>query len=212
MQMFGIGVLELLVILLLTVLVVGPDRMPQVAADLARWIRQGRAYARHLMGDFNQVVGELQKEANVSQEDWKEIANVVSRNTGEVGKELTRAAHDVDGQILFELGRFEDAKRSLDTAVAMDPEAGHAAYHLALVLERLGNEEDAGDLALAKAEEEPVATASKNGNGANGSAPQEAEAKSEGEAEPTEETPAEDKPWYEPEKTPRASRRRRSTE
>jgi sec-independent protein translocase protein TatB len=167
MQMFGIGVLELLVILLLTVLVVGPDRMPQVAADLARWIRQGRAYARHLMGDFNQVVGELQKEANVSQEDWKEIANVVSRNTGEVGKELTRAAHDV---------------------------------------------EDAGDLALAKAEEEPVATASKNGNGANGSTPQEAEAKSEEEAEPAEETPAEDKPWYEPEKTPRASRRRRSTE
>jgi predicted Zn-dependent protease with MMP-like domain len=48
-----------------------------------------------------------------------------------------------DGQILFELGRFEDAKRSLDAAVAMDPEAGHAVYHLALVLERLGSSEDA---------------------------------------------------------------------
>jgi len=48
-----------------------------------------------------------------------------------------------DGQILFELGRFADAKRSLDTAVAMDPEAGHAAYHLALVLERLGQADEA---------------------------------------------------------------------
>lgn len=42
-----------------------------------------------------------------------------------------------DGQILFELGRFEEARRSLDTAVALDPESGHAFYHLALVLERL---------------------------------------------------------------------------
>jgi predicted Zn-dependent protease with MMP-like domain/Flp pilus assembly protein TadD len=48
-----------------------------------------------------------------------------------------------DGQILFELGRYEEAKRSLDVAVALDPESGHAAYHLGLVLERLGAEEDA---------------------------------------------------------------------
>ena len=122
MQMFGIGILELLVILLLTVIVVGPDRMPQIAADLARWIRQGRAYAKHLMGDFNSVVGELQKEANVSQEDWKEISNVITRNTGDVGKELQRAAKDA---------------------------------------------EEAGDLALTKAEETMAAP---NGNGSNGTA------------------------------------------
>jgi predicted Zn-dependent protease with MMP-like domain len=50
-----------------------------------------------------------------------------------------------DGQILFELGRFEDAKRSLDVAAALDPESGHAVYHLALVLERLGADEAAAD-------------------------------------------------------------------
>ena len=49
-----------------------------------------------------------------------------------------------DGQILFELGRFEDARRSLELAAALDPEAGHALYHLALVLERLGEIEEAG--------------------------------------------------------------------
>ena len=170
MQMFGIGVLELLVILMLTVLVVGPDRMPQVAADLARWIRQGRAYARHLMGDFNSVVSELQKEADVSQEDWKEITSVVSRNTGEIGKELKRAVKDA---------------------------------------------EDAGDLSEAKAEAAPAAAS--NGNGTNGASATNgatAEAKPLAEETPAEEaesedgTPAEEKPWYEPERTPRASRRR----
>ncbi len=48
-----------------------------------------------------------------------------------------------EGQILFELARFEDAKRALDLATALDPEAGHAAYHQALVLERLGADEEA---------------------------------------------------------------------
>ncbi len=48
-----------------------------------------------------------------------------------------------EGQILFELARFEEAKRCLDLAVAIDPEAGHAVYHLALVHERLGNVEEA---------------------------------------------------------------------
>jgi len=94
--MFGVGVLELMVILILTVIVVGPDRMPQVAADLAKWIRQTRAYARHLMGDFNSVVADLEKEAGASREDWKEIASVVTRHTGSVGQELSRLTRDVE--------------------------------------------------------------------------------------------------------------------
>jgi sec-independent protein translocase protein TatB len=165
MQLFGIGILELLVILVLTVIVVGPDRMPQVAADLARWIRQARSYARYMMRDFNDVMGELQKEANVSQEDWKEITSVVSRNTGELGKELKRAARDA---------------------------------------------EEAGDLALAKANE-PVAQAA-NGNGSNGAKVTTQEPASEPEESATDETSTEEKPWYEPEKTTRTSRRRRSSE
>lgn len=96
MQMFGVGILELMVILILTVLVVGPDRMPQVAADLAKWIRQTRAYARHLMGDFNSVVADLEKEAGASREDWKEIASVVTRHTGSVGQELSKLTKEVE--------------------------------------------------------------------------------------------------------------------
>jgi sec-independent protein translocase protein TatB len=96
MQMFGVGVLELMVILILAVIVVGPDKMPQLAADLARWIRQTRAYAKHLMGDFNEVVSELEKEAGASREDWKEIASVVTRHTGAVGQELSKVTRDIE--------------------------------------------------------------------------------------------------------------------
>jgi predicted Zn-dependent protease with MMP-like domain len=45
-----------------------------------------------------------------------------------------------EGQISFELGRFESARGFLEAAVAMDTESAHALYHFGLVLERLGEE------------------------------------------------------------------------
>ena len=48
-----------------------------------------------------------------------------------------------EGQILFELGRFDEARRVLDHAVALDPDSPHAVYHLALAAERQGD----GDIA-----------------------------------------------------------------
>lgn len=127
MQMFGVGILELLIILILIVIVVGPDRMPQVAADLARWIRQTRAYAKHLMGDFNEVVAELEKEAGASREDWKEIASVITRHTGSVGKEFGRLGRDVE-----EAGDIEEAKRERPAVhAATNGAAGNGNGHQA---------------------------------------------------------------------------------
>jgi predicted Zn-dependent protease with MMP-like domain/Flp pilus assembly protein TadD len=48
-----------------------------------------------------------------------------------------------EGQILFETARFEEGRRALEQAVLMDSESAHAVYHLALVLERLGEDEEA---------------------------------------------------------------------
>ncbi|HBZ70014.1 MAG TPA: hypothetical protein DEP35_09880 [Deltaproteobacteria bacterium] len=49
-----------------------------------------------------------------------------------------------EGQILFELGRFDEARRLLEHACSLDPDSAHAVYHLGLVLERLGQPEEAG--------------------------------------------------------------------
>jgi len=51
-----------------------------------------------------------------------------------------------EGQILFELGRYEEARRILEQAVALDAESAHAVYHLALVSERMEEVERADQL------------------------------------------------------------------
>jgi predicted Zn-dependent protease with MMP-like domain/Flp pilus assembly protein TadD len=47
-----------------------------------------------------------------------------------------------EGQILFEMGRYEESRRQLDRAVALEPDAAHSLYYLGLVLERLGDGEE----------------------------------------------------------------------
>ena len=45
-----------------------------------------------------------------------------------------------EGQVLFELGHYQEAKRVLERGVAIDPDSAHTLYHLGLVLERLEDE------------------------------------------------------------------------
>jgi predicted Zn-dependent protease with MMP-like domain/Flp pilus assembly protein TadD len=47
-----------------------------------------------------------------------------------------------EGQILFEMGRFEESRRQLERAVSLEPDAAHSLYYLGLVLERLGDTEE----------------------------------------------------------------------
>ena len=49
----------------------------------------------------------------------------------------------LEGQVLFELGRYEEAARVLEHTVALDPESPHCVYHYGLVLERLGDPAEA---------------------------------------------------------------------
>jgi predicted Zn-dependent protease with MMP-like domain len=48
-----------------------------------------------------------------------------------------------EGQILFELGRYEEALRVLEHTAMLDPDSAHIIYYLALVLERLESDEAA---------------------------------------------------------------------
>jgi sec-independent protein translocase protein TatB len=139
MQMFGVGILELLVVLILAAIVVGPERMPQVAADLARWIRRARAYGQHLTRDFNEVIGELERETGATREDWKEIASVVTRHTSDVTKEIEKVTAQVekagaidgaeaaavpDNVVPFEIGRAgEEQAQPLAEAAPADADA-----------------------------------------------------------------------------------------
>jgi|SRR5688572_21708617 sec-independent protein translocase protein TatB len=118
MQMFGVGLPELMVIMVLAIVVVGPDKLPEVAADLARWIKRARAYGTHLTRDFNDVVGSLEKEVGASRDDWKEIASVIRREGTGLSGILNETKTEITSEV--ESARAE-ANVDLDAAKADPP-------------------------------------------------------------------------------------------
>jgi sec-independent protein translocase protein TatB len=156
MQMFGVGLPELMVIMVLAIVVVGPDKLPELAADLARWIKRARAYGQHLTRDFNDVVGELEKEVGASRDDWKEIASVIRRE----GTGLSAILNDTSREIESEV-QSATSEANLDLDAAKADESTPAPDNIVSIdAARNGDAEDAGEPSeTADADAEPPAEA-----------------------------------------------------
>lgn len=95
MDFLGIGPLELLVILVVILLVVGPNRLPEMAAQLAHAIRDARRYASRISRDFNETIQELEHEYDEMKGDWKEVGEGLDESARAVSGELQAADKDV---------------------------------------------------------------------------------------------------------------------
>ncbi len=97
MNLFGVGPAEMIVILVVALVFVGPERLPKLAADLARTIREIRKYTGSLAAEFNEVVQELEKETKAETTEWKEIGQGLADVTKSVADQLTGAQSDAQG-------------------------------------------------------------------------------------------------------------------
>jgi Tat protein translocase TatB subunit len=62
MSFFGIGIPEMLLILVVAMLVFGPDRLPQVAMQLGRMVRDFRRWSADMTAEFQDVAKEFSSE------------------------------------------------------------------------------------------------------------------------------------------------------
>ncbi len=97
MNLFGVGPAEMIMILVVALIFVGPERLPKLAADLARTIREIRKYTGSLAAEFNEVVQELEKETKAETTEWKEIGQGLADVTKSVTDQLTGAQSDASG-------------------------------------------------------------------------------------------------------------------
>ncbi len=117
MDFFGIGPLELLLILLVTLIVVGPRRLPEMAAQFARYVRMLRRYANSVTSEFNETMKELEREYDDMKGEWKEVGQGLAESTRAVGEELEETTRTVDEELK---AADQDARRALE-------ESGRAA-------------------------------------------------------------------------------------
>jgi|CXWL01.1.fsa_nt_gi Sec-independent protein translocase protein TatA len=94
MNLFGVGPLELAVILIVGLIFVGPDRLPRLAADLARTIREIRKYTNALAAEFNDVVKDVEKETAGEKSVWKEVTESIGGATQQVTEAVRGVRQD----------------------------------------------------------------------------------------------------------------------
>ena len=94
MEFLGVGLPELLVILVITLIFVGPQRLPEMAAQIARAMREFRRYTSSLSREVTEALEDIEKEYSAVQEEWKEVGEAVRQDVKAMEAEVSGAAAD----------------------------------------------------------------------------------------------------------------------
>jgi sec-independent protein translocase protein TatB len=159
MNFLGVGPAELIVILVVALIFVGPERLPKLAADIARTIREIRQYTGGHAAEFSEVVKDFEKETEGERSSWKEIGEGITGATQSVTDAIREARADAAGTAA---PRSLPAPVSADLQPPTDPSASPALAADALPIEtewrEIGDAPPAEDAAIG-------ARAASNGNG-----------------------------------------------
>ena len=83
----GIGTQELLIIAIAALVILGPSRLPEVAGQAARWIRDLRKMSSDLMGDIEGQAG-VREFKDAIESEIKGVKTQVNKATAGVNKEM----------------------------------------------------------------------------------------------------------------------------
>lgn len=105
-NIFGVGTLEVLVVLVLALIVIGPQRLPETAAHLGGMVRTLRRYANEFRREFADEFGDLRADWEMSQKEYREVVREVSEassdvraTTGGVNQDVARATSEVNAAL-----------------------------------------------------------------------------------------------------------------
>ena len=107
--MFDSGFLELLVVGVIALLVVGPERLPEVASKAGKFIGKMKAFVATTREDIEKEIRseELQSMLNQQKDEISELRDMMETTKSEVSEEFTEASDLLDSSV-------SDVKSSLD--------------------------------------------------------------------------------------------------
>lgn len=120
--MFDVGFTELMLIGVVALVVIGPERLPDVARTLGRWISKMQRFVRGVKSDINAELetGDLKKLIGDQKDQISELRTMVNSTR----KEIESSAKNVVGNARKRLDEMEDSVKEDDVPAPDAPEAG----------------------------------------------------------------------------------------
>ncbi|MEI6137326.1 MAG: twin-arginine translocase TatA/TatE family subunit [Chloroflexota bacterium] len=94
MELFGVGLPEIGIVLLIALVIVGPQRFPEVAREVARWINTARGFTDSVMTDIRAAVDELEQDVSAANDGVNPI-----RELQALRQDLTGAVQDASSTL-----------------------------------------------------------------------------------------------------------------
>ena len=91
--MFDFGFWELAIVMVVALLVVGPDRLPALAGQLGKWVGKARRMVASVRSDI---------ESEIKSAELKEILEKQQGEIGELKDMLKSTANEIENEIDFE--------------------------------------------------------------------------------------------------------------
>lgn len=90
MNLFGIGPLEIMVVAVIAMIVLGPERFPAVAVQVARAIKFLRGYATDTTADLRAEFQELTREYESLKGELAEVRGTLTKSAATITAEIDR--------------------------------------------------------------------------------------------------------------------------
>ncbi|HEY8490642.1 MAG TPA: Sec-independent protein translocase protein TatB [Dehalococcoidia bacterium] len=98
MDFFGIGIQEFILIAVIALLVLGPERLPEAAAQAGRLVRELRRYATNVTSQFSGDLEEIRRELELTRQELARTREQVERETTPVTSRLSETADILSGR------------------------------------------------------------------------------------------------------------------
>ena len=112
MDLFGVGIFEALLVLVVALIVVGPNKFPEIARSAGRWFTVARNYASEVRTDIESATAEIESEVMKEQEfiggigcfwdetEYQGIPGIISTECGYCGGKNPKTTYkEVCGEI-----------------------------------------------------------------------------------------------------------------
>lgn len=99
MEFLGIGYQELLLVLVLLLVVVGPERLPSMAYQLGRAVRTMQGYARAVRDEFRDEIDYLDEQYKTIKGQVDEAQQVMRTENAKLNAELREVTNTVESTV-----------------------------------------------------------------------------------------------------------------
>ncbi len=104
--MFGVGTFEIVLVLAIALIVLGPDRLPQAMGTVGRWVRELRRLTGEFRKEFDEEIQMLQgevemlrQEAELTRQELQDIQADLVETVGGVQTDLEEAGEDIKSEL-----------------------------------------------------------------------------------------------------------------